>query len=106
MNAPRQAGRRGGSEPDGLLMARSRFGKTVDRLRLERGYSLETLSGRSMIEVDEVAALIAGEIEPQVDDIYLLAGALGVEPGVLFEGARWVPPAAGGMGYEFDGGDR
>jgi transcriptional regulator with XRE-family HTH domain len=85
-------------------MARRRFGESVDRLRLERGYTVETLSGRSLIDAEDVQALIGGEVEPEVDDVYLLAGALGVEPGVLFEGVRWVPPAAGGAGYEFDGG--
>ncbi|HEY0277324.1 MAG TPA: hypothetical protein VGC32_03555 [Solirubrobacterales bacterium] len=45
---------------------------------------------------------MSGELEARAEAVYLLVGALGVDPGDLFSGTSWVPPADGGSGYEVD----
>jgi transcriptional regulator with XRE-family HTH domain len=77
----------------------------IERLRRERGYSLDRLAARSMIPRDELDRILAGEVEPDLSDIYLLAGALCVDPGLFFGGFRWTSPADGGSGYEITGVD-
>ncbi|MBN9621965.1 MAG: helix-turn-helix transcriptional regulator [Actinobacteria bacterium] len=84
--------------------ARRHFAGTVERLRRERGYSLDTLAARSMIGRDGLDRILSCEVEADFSDFYLLSGALGVDPGRLFEGIRWTPPAAGGSGHEITGG--
>jgi transcriptional regulator with XRE-family HTH domain len=86
--------------------ARRHLAGIVERLRRERGYSLDRLAARSMIDRGDLDRILNGEVEADLGDIYLLAGALVVEPGRLFEGLRWTPPAAGGSGYENTGGGR
>jgi transcriptional regulator with XRE-family HTH domain len=76
----------------------------VERLRDERGYTLDRLAARSMIDRDDLDRIQSCEVEADLGDIYLLAGALVVEPGRLFDGLSWTPPAAGGSGYETTGG--
>lgn len=87
-------------------IARRHLAGTVERLRRERGYSLDRLAARSMIDRDDLDRILSGEAEVDLSDIYLLAGALVVEPGRLFDGLRWTPPTAGGSGYEIPGGGR
>jgi transcriptional regulator with XRE-family HTH domain len=86
------------------LDARRHLAGTVERLRRERGYSPDRLAARSMIGRDGLDRILNSEVEADFSDIYLLAGALGVDPGRLFDGIGWTPPAAGGSGYETTGG--
>ncbi len=85
--------------------ARLHLGRTVERLRTERGLAPEALAARAMLDVDELGEIERGERKVLVDGVYLLAGALGVEPNALFEGIRWIPPAEGGTGFVITGGD-
>ncbi|MBS1885637.1 MAG: helix-turn-helix transcriptional regulator [Actinobacteria bacterium] len=87
-----------------MLITRLRFGENVERLRRDRGYSLDTLAARSRIERSEIEEMVRGERKVFADEVLLLAGALGVETDVLFEGIRWTPPKAGGSGFEITGG--
>ena len=76
----------------------------VEELRRDRGYSLDRLAARSMIDRGDLDLILVGEVEADLSDIYLLAGALVVEPQRLFDGLRWTAPSAGGSGYEITGG--
>jgi transcriptional regulator with XRE-family HTH domain len=79
-----------------------RFAANVDRLRGERGYTVDQLAERSRLGREELAAILRGETEAHVDSIYLLAGSLGVTPGELYEGVAWVPDGEGGGEYRID----
>jgi transcriptional regulator with XRE-family HTH domain len=82
--------------------ARQRFAANLESLRESRGLSLDTLAERSELGREELARILSGETEANAEMIYLLAGALGAEPGDLFTGIAWVPPADGGSGYVID----
>jgi transcriptional regulator with XRE-family HTH domain len=82
--------------------ARMRFAANVDRLRGERGYTVDELAERSRLGREELEAILRGESEAQVDSIYLLAGSLGVTPGELYEGVAWIPDGEGGGEYRID----
>jgi transcriptional regulator with XRE-family HTH domain len=85
----------------GQRARRERFAKNIDRLRRRAGLSLDELAQRSEIGPSELAAILGGDIEAQFDTIYLLAGALRVDPADLFEGVTWVPGPGGGH-YEVE----
>lgn len=87
--------------------ARERFAANVEGWRRRRGLSVKELAERSQIDDDELASILRGETEAGAGAIYMIAGALGVDPGELFRGVIWVPPAMGGDGYvvEEPGGD-
>jgi transcriptional regulator with XRE-family HTH domain len=79
--------------------AQARFGANVEGLRQHRGLSVEVLAERSELGRDELTGILSGEVEARAGTVYLLAGALGVDPGDLFRGLSWAPPADGGSGY-------
>jgi transcriptional regulator with XRE-family HTH domain len=82
--------------------ARMRFAANVERLRRQRGYSLDQLAARSQMEKEEIEAILRGEVEARVDSIYLLAGSLDVSPGKLYEGVAWIPDGEGGGEFRVD----
>jgi transcriptional regulator with XRE-family HTH domain len=82
--------------------ARMRFAANVERLRGQRGYSLDQLAERSQMGMKELEAVLHGESEAQVDSILRLAGALEVSPGRLYEGVTWIPDGEGGGQYRID----
>jgi transcriptional regulator with XRE-family HTH domain len=82
--------------------AQARFGANVEEQRRRRGLSVDSLAERSQLGQDELAGILSGEVEARAEAVYLLAGALGVDPGDLFSGMNWVPPADGGSGYVVD----
>jgi transcriptional regulator with XRE-family HTH domain len=79
-----------------------RFAANVDRLRGERGYTVDQLAERSRLGREELEAILRGETEARVDSIYLLAGSLEVTPGELYEGVAWIPDGEGGGEYRID----
>jgi transcriptional regulator with XRE-family HTH domain len=79
--------------------AQVRFGANVDDLRQRRGLSMEALAERSQLGRGDLAEILSGEAEASSNTVYLLAGALGVDPGDLFQGITWASPAGGGSGY-------
>jgi transcriptional regulator with XRE-family HTH domain len=83
---------------EGQRSRRSRFASNVERLRRRAGLSLDEVAARAQIDREELDALLRGEAEARVDTIYLLAGALEVEPGAFFDGVTWVP----GEGYRVE----
>ena len=79
--------------------AQARFGANVKGLRQRRGMSLEELAKRCQLGREDLAEILSGEAEASANTVYLLAGALGVDPGDLFQGMTWASPADGGSGY-------
>jgi transcriptional regulator with XRE-family HTH domain len=77
----------------------ARFGANVDGLRQRRGMSVEALAERSELRQEELTGILSGDLDARTGTVYLLAGALGVDPGDLFQGMNWTPPADGGSGY-------
>jgi transcriptional regulator with XRE-family HTH domain len=71
-------------------------GRLVRRLREEAGMELKEVAQRSeWLSVAELEAIEQGvNREVPLADIYLLAGALGVEPAVFSSVARWEPPTS------------
>jgi transcriptional regulator with XRE-family HTH domain len=67
--------------------ARERFAANLERLRRRDGLSVERLAARAQLE-----GILRTENDADYTTIALLAGALGVEPGELFRGIRWIPP--------------
>jgi transcriptional regulator with XRE-family HTH domain len=82
--------------------ALERFAANIENLRRSRGLSLDALAERSELGREELARILSGETEANAGTIYLLAGALGADPGDLLSGIAWVPPADGGSGYVID----
>ncbi|MCW2981571.1 MAG: hypothetical protein JWO14_3298 [Solirubrobacterales bacterium] len=76
-----------------------RFGANVEGLRQRRGMSVEALAERSELARGNLTEILSGKAEASANTVYLLAGALGVTPGDLFQGMTWAPPAEGGSGY-------
>jgi transcriptional regulator with XRE-family HTH domain len=83
--------------------AQERFGANVEGLRQRRGMSVEALAERSQIGREDLAEILSGEAEATANTVYLLAGALDVDPSDLFGGLNWTPPADGGSGYVVEG---
>jgi transcriptional regulator with XRE-family HTH domain len=72
------------------------------RLRQEAGLDRAALEQRAELDEGAVSRLEEGEELPGAEDLMRLGGALGVDPGVFYEGIRWTPPGHGGVGYEVD----
>jgi transcriptional regulator with XRE-family HTH domain len=82
---------------------RKHFAATVARLQRDRGFSDKELAARAKLGTSDLRAIQDAEGQIGVDVIFLLAGALGVEPGQLLKGIAWDPDASGGAGgYRFD----
>jgi transcriptional regulator with XRE-family HTH domain len=79
-----------------------RFGANVETLRQRAGLSLDALAERSELDRQQLAEILSGDAEAGANTVYLLAGSLGVDPGYLFNGMSWAPPADGGDGYMVD----
>jgi transcriptional regulator with XRE-family HTH domain len=86
--------------------ARERFAANIERLRRRDGLSVEDLAERAQIDDSELDEILRAESEATYTAVLLLAGALGVEPGALIEGIRWIPPRDGQPGrYAIDEAD-
>lgn len=68
-----------------------RFGTNLARLRERSGITQEELAFRASLHRTEIGLLERGGRLPRIDTLAKLAGALGVEPGTLFEGITWTP---------------
>jgi hypothetical protein len=69
------------------------------RLREQSGLSIERLGELSMLDRGQVERILDGTEEISIDVVFLLAGALGVEPSTLLEGVEWIPDGKGGGQY-------
>ncbi|OJU79669.1 MAG: hypothetical protein BGO11_18385 [Solirubrobacterales bacterium 70-9] len=89
-------------------LTRLQFAANVRRLWHERrpNLTLKGLAARSKIDEVELDELLHGERRVFIDVIYLLAGALVVEPAALFEGIEWTPTAEDGSRWRITGGGR
>ena len=75
------------------------LGRNLRRLRKATGDSQETLAQKAALHRTVIPDLENGHREPQAATILKLAGALGVDPGELFTGMRWVTPKPAKPGY-------
>jgi transcriptional regulator with XRE-family HTH domain len=66
-----------------------RFGENLARGRARAGLSQEELGFRASLHRTEIGMLERGVRLPRIDTVVKLAGALEVEPGVLFDGLSW-----------------
>jgi transcriptional regulator with XRE-family HTH domain len=82
--------------------AQARFGANVEDLRQRAGLSLDALAERSQLDRADLNGILNGESEASASTAYRLAGALGVDPGDLFSGMGWPPPADSGDGYAIE----
>lgn len=69
------------------------------RVMRRRRVSAPRLAERSLLGLDRVEAFLAATEEPSVDEIFLLAAALEVEPAVLLERIEWIADGPGGGRY-------
>jgi transcriptional regulator with XRE-family HTH domain len=82
--------------------ARERFAANIEEWRRRRALTVEELADRAQIDDDELASILRGDAEAGAGAIYMIAGALEVDPGELFRGVGWAPPVRGGDGYVID----
>jgi transcriptional regulator with XRE-family HTH domain len=76
-----------------------RLAANLARLMRRRRTSAWALAERSGLALRRVEDIAAGAAEPDVGELFLLAGALEVDPSVLLEGIEWIPDGRGGGAY-------
>jgi len=64
---------------------RIKFGKTIRRLRLARGWTQEELAHRAKLHPTYIGGIERGERNLGLDNIFKLARALDNHPSVLFK---------------------
>jgi transcriptional regulator with XRE-family HTH domain len=79
-----------------------RFQRNLSQLREEAGLDRAALEQRAGLDKGKVGRFEDGEELPSTEDHFRLGGALGVDPGRLFDGVSWAPPADGGSGFRLD----
>jgi transcriptional regulator with XRE-family HTH domain len=79
--------------------ASAAFISNLKRLRETSGLSQENLSIRASLARSHVGKLENSDGLPEIDTVYKLAGALGVEPRELLPAIYWLPgePGKGGL---------
>lgn len=80
-----------GGTDKGRTARQVEFGDRVRAQRLKLGLSQEALAYRSSINRTYIASLEAGRRNPSLDLMARLAGALGVDLGVLLKGLQEKP---------------
>jgi transcriptional regulator with XRE-family HTH domain len=65
---------------------RTRFGKTIRRLRLAKGWTQEQLAEHANLHPTYVGGIERGERNVGLENIIKIARALGVSPAALFGG--------------------
>jgi transcriptional regulator with XRE-family HTH domain len=76
------------------------FARRLAQMQQDRALSTSTLAERAGIERADLDRILHGEGPIPTDAVFLLAGALGVEPGRLLEGIAWIPDGEGGGSYK------
>lgn len=69
-------------------VVRVAFGRNLRRLRLDAGFSQEALADRAGLHRTYVGSIERGERNVGLENIHVLAGALGVDVRRLFEPAE------------------
>jgi transcriptional regulator with XRE-family HTH domain len=100
--SPRERSRQAGPRQEFRREAADAFIANLKRLRKASGLSQENLSLRASLIRTHVGKIENGERLPQIDTVYRLAGALGVEPRELLAEFYWRPDEFGGDGHATD----
>lgn len=79
--------------------ARAALAQRIDRLRCERGWTIEELANRAECDPVQLRSLLNSFPDVGVSVIIRLAGALEVGPDELLEGIVWIPDGKGGGEY-------
>ena len=74
------------------------FASNMKRIRKAEGLTQEDLSLRAGLNRIHVGLIERGARVPSLDTVYKLAGGLGVRPGELVDGFRWLPEGNAGAG--------
>jgi transcriptional regulator with XRE-family HTH domain len=67
---------------------RIKLGRTIRRLRLEKGWTQEDLAERAKLHPTYIGGIERGERNVGLDNIIRIARALGEHPSALFGGAQ------------------
>jgi transcriptional regulator with XRE-family HTH domain len=79
--------------------ASGNFARRLAEMQQVRAVSTRSLAERAGIERADLDRILRGEGPIPLDAVFLLAGALGVEPRRLLEGIAWIPDGEGGGCY-------
>jgi transcriptional regulator with XRE-family HTH domain len=96
------AGRPPNGQDELRRKASAAFIDNLERLRTASGLSQENLSFRASLSRSHVGRLENGDGLPEIDTVYKLAGALGVEPRELLPAIYWRPGEPGKDGSVTD----
>ncbi len=69
-----------------LSLVKTQFGERVRQLRKDRGWSQEDFAHRTGLDRSYMGGVERGERNVSLENICLIATALGVSPATLFEG--------------------
>jgi transcriptional regulator with XRE-family HTH domain len=79
-----------------------RIGLNIRRIRRAADLSQEACAEWAGIHAASMSLYETGLRLPKSETLLKLAGALNVEPGVLFDGVRWVPSVYGAEGFAYE----
>jgi len=79
-----------------------RIGRNIRPIRRAADLSQEACAEWAGIHKTSISLYETGLRMPKMEALLRLAGALKVEPGVLFEGVRWVPSVYGMEGFVYE----
>jgi transcriptional regulator with XRE-family HTH domain len=83
--------------------ARAALAQRIDRLRCQRGWTIEELADRVECDPAQLRSLLDNFPDVGVSVIIRLAGALEVGPEDLLDGIEWLPDGKGGGEYRAAG---
>jgi transcriptional regulator with XRE-family HTH domain len=63
----------------------------IERLRVERRMTVEALADESLLEAEEVEAVLRGQDRLSLSTLIRIADSLGVDAAELLEGISWMP---------------
>jgi transcriptional regulator with XRE-family HTH domain len=73
------------------VTATEKVGRNIRRIRRAADLSQEAAAERAGLHREGLSVYETGRQEAKLETILKIAGGIGVEPGVLFDGVRWDP---------------
>jgi transcriptional regulator with XRE-family HTH domain len=81
------------------------FAANVASAQRARKMQSDDLAKRSGLDPAEIDSILRAEVRVGTLEVYLIAGALEVDPAELLAGIRWVSDGEGGGSLEVEGPD-